>query len=257
VGSAELRASDLRAMLDLLGATHEASGPAEFGEILMSGLSGVVPCDLISYNEIDLVGGATQTYFEPALAPRPEVEEAFAQLIDEHPLVSEYAATRDPRPLRMSDFLSLSQLHGLELYHEVFRPLETNHQLAFSLAIEADVVIGIGLNRRVKDFSAREVAAMTELQPHLTAAFGHSLLRERWSRQRQRQREAAEILESLTARQQEVALLVADGHTNRQVAQALNISIRTVDNHVANLFRTLGLPSRVSLAARIRPPFPA
>ncbi len=53
----------------------------------------------------------------------------------------------------------------------------------------------------------------------------------------------------LTAREREVALLVARGLTNRQIASELSISKRTVDNHVANILKKLGLRSRAQVAA--------
>lgn len=251
MGTGELGAKDLRAVLELLGATHETSSAAEFADVLMNGLSRVVQCDLISYNEIDLVGGGTQTYFEPRLAPQPEIESAFARLIDQHPLVRDYAASRDPSPLRMSDFINLAELRRLDIYHEVFDPLETDHQLAFSLAIESDVVVGIGLNRRRLDFTDREVASMTLLQPHLTAAFHHAVLRERWEAQLQRSDEIATVLANLTPREQEVAVLIGQGQSNRQIARALFISERTAEQHVANVFHKLGVASRVAVAIRL------
>ena len=52
----------------------------------------------------------------------------------------------------------------------------------------------------------------------------------------------------LTARQLEVARLVAEGLTNAQVAARLHLSERTVENHVFNALATLGLHNRVQLA---------
>lgn len=55
----------------------------------------------------------------------------------------------------------------------------------------------------------------------------------------------------LTARQLEVARLVAEGLTNAQVAARLHLSERTVENHVFNALATLGLHNRVQLATWI------
>jgi predicted ATPase/DNA-binding CsgD family transcriptional regulator len=52
----------------------------------------------------------------------------------------------------------------------------------------------------------------------------------------------------LTARQREVAGLVATGLTNAQIAAKLHLSERTVENHVFNALSTLGLHNRVQLA---------
>lgn len=251
--AAELGSPDYRAILNLLGAVHETTGPSQFAQVLMKLLPSVVACDLISYNEIDLVGGATQTYFEPTLVPRPQLEEAFALYIDQHPLVRNYAATRDPRPLRLSDFLSLPQLRRLDLYHEVFQPLETNHQLAFSLAIEGDSVIGIGLNRTRSDFSERDLAAMAMLQPHLAAASEHAMLRGRWQAQRSQHEAVTAMLSTLTGREQQVARLIGDGRSNQAIARTLGISSRTAEKHVTNLLTKLRFSSRAELIARLRP----
>lgn len=44
---------------------------------------------------------------------------------------------------------------------------------------------------------------------------------------------------SLTTRQKEILKLVALGHTNREVGEQLNISVRTVEVHRFNLMRRL------------------
>ena len=53
----------------------------------------------------------------------------------------------------------------------------------------------------------------------------------------------------LTAREQQVLLLVASGDTNRQIGVALGISEHTVARHVSNIFNKLGLSSRTAASA--------
>jgi len=53
----------------------------------------------------------------------------------------------------------------------------------------------------------------------------------------------------ITSRQQEIAVLLSRGLTNRQIAKELVISKRTVDTHVSDIFRKLGLHSRSQIAA--------
>ena len=55
----------------------------------------------------------------------------------------------------------------------------------------------------------------------------------------------------LTARQAEVAVLVADGRTNRQIGRALGISEKTAEIHVSNIMGRLGVPSRAGVATWI------
>jgi DNA-binding CsgD family transcriptional regulator len=53
--------------------------------------------------------------------------------------------------------------------------------------------------------------------------------------------------ESLTAREYNVARLVARQHSNREIADELFISVRTVENHLANSYRKLGISNRQEL----------
>ncbi len=57
--------------------------------------------------------------------------------------------------------------------------------------------------------------------------------------------------ESLTTAERQVAELVADGLTSRQIAGELFISPRTVDAHLAHIYRKLGISSRARLAAMV------
>lgn len=59
-------------------------------------------------------------------------------------------------------------------------------------------------------------------------------------------------LELLTPREIDVLKLIVQGCTNRQVGVELNISIRTVEGHRANLSEKLGLHSRVEFVRYAR-----
>jgi DNA-binding CsgD family transcriptional regulator len=53
----------------------------------------------------------------------------------------------------------------------------------------------------------------------------------------------------LTDRELEVAGLVADGLTNKEVATRLRLSVRTAENHLLNLMNKLGLDNRAQVAS--------
>lgn len=61
-----------------------------------------------------------------------------------------------------------------------------------------------------------------------------------------------ESVEQLTPREIDVLKLIVQGYTNRQIGEELNISIRTVEGHRANLSGKLGLRSRVELVRYAR-----
>lgn len=62
---------------------------------------------------------------------------------------------------------------------------------------------------------------------------------------------ASAHLPILTRREREVATLVARGLTNRRVATELFVSERTVDHHVSNILKKLGLRSREQVASHL------
>jgi two-component system response regulator NreC len=58
---------------------------------------------------------------------------------------------------------------------------------------------------------------------------------------------AKQAAPELTERELEVLRLIARGHTNRETAERLFLSVRTVENHRARIQRKLGLASRSDL----------
>lgn len=58
-------------------------------------------------------------------------------------------------------------------------------------------------------------------------------------------------LDRLTAREMEIARLVRDGRTNRQIARALGLSTKTVEAHLSRIFAKLSIPSRTVLAVLV------
>jgi DNA-binding NarL/FixJ family response regulator len=58
-------------------------------------------------------------------------------------------------------------------------------------------------------------------------------------------------LDRLTAREMEIARLVRDGRTNRQIARVLGLSTKTVEAHLSRIFAKLSIPSRTVLAVLV------
>ncbi len=56
--------------------------------------------------------------------------------------------------------------------------------------------------------------------------------------------------DELTSSERQVAALVAEGHTNREVAADLVLSERTIEGHLSNIYAKLGVRSRTELAHR-------
>jgi len=85
------------------------------------------------------------------------------------------------------------------------------------------------------------VRAVERGEPFLTNAAERSLIRD-WM-----EHDAPGPAEPLSPREQEVVKLIAEAHTNRQIAETLHLSEKTVESHRANVLRKLGMRDRVEL----------
>jgi DNA-binding NarL/FixJ family response regulator len=63
---------------------------------------------------------------------------------------------------------------------------------------------------------------------------------------------AAPVGPELTAREREVLALLADGASNKQIARALQLSLKTVQNHVSRILDKLQASDRTQAALRAR-----
>jgi DNA-binding CsgD family transcriptional regulator len=58
-------------------------------------------------------------------------------------------------------------------------------------------------------------------------------------------------LSALTAQESRIALAAAQGQTSREIAATALLSVRTVDHHLGNVYRKLGVPSRLALVHQL------
>ncbi len=93
------------------------------------------------------------------------------------------------------------------------------------------------------------------IHPTMTRALVRNLTAKPTGEEREERKDAAGKaeagegpVEALTPREVDVLRLLARGHTNRQIAEKLVLSVRTVEAHRANISAKLGTKSRVDLA---------
>jgi len=63
----------------------------------------------------------------------------------------------------------------------------------------------------------------------------------------ERARAGQDVSDPLSPRETEIVKLIAEGHTGRQIAEALVISEKTVERHRSNILEKLGMRDRVEL----------
>jgi DNA-binding NarL/FixJ family response regulator len=117
----------------------------------------------------------------------------------------------------------------------------------------AMVLHGAGLRRRGKVTAARD---RLRAGYDAAAALGATVIAERarleLSAVGVRPRRARlSGLESLTPAELRVASAAADGMTNREIAESLFLSLRTVETHLTHTYQKLGIEARKELAAAL------
>jgi DNA-binding CsgD family transcriptional regulator len=132
---------------------------------------------------------------------------------------------------------------SLAVHDEALRPFErARTELAFGEFLRRI--------RRRTDARAQLRAALDRFETLGAGLWAERARQElRASGERSRRRDPS-TLDDLTAQEVQIAQLVAEGRTNRDVAAQLFLSPRTIDFHLRNVFRKLGISSRMELARR-------
>jgi DNA-binding NarL/FixJ family response regulator len=112
--------------------------------------------------------------------------------------------------------------------------LELGRREEARTAAEAALATLDEIGRHISDEALRE-SFLGQAMNQLPAAF--------------RRRSSRSQVEGLTAREAEIAAMVARGMSNRGIADELVLSARTVESHIANAMAKLGFTSRAQLAA--------
>lgn len=178
---------------------------------------------LESHGSIEVVAEAEngREAVELAVAVQPDL----AILDVKMPELSGLEATREIRDAAPGVAVLILSMHDEERY--LFEALKAGASgYVLKRAADTDLLEAIGAVERGEPFLTPEAqrALITDVLGEGSGA------------------EAA-----LTPREEEVVKLVAEAHTNRQIAELLGLAEKTVENHRANAMRKLGMRDRVEL----------
>lgn len=127
----------------------------------------------------------------------------------------------------------------------VLNEAECREMLGAALAASGDHTAAIAeLTETAKMYDACSLPGRRDGVYRQLRALGHNAIAPRRSSMQA-------TLPQLTARETEVARLVADGLTNRQIMQRLRLSRRTVETHISNIRVKLDVGSRAALATTV------
>ncbi|MEX0992974.1 MAG: response regulator transcription factor [Solirubrobacterales bacterium] len=146
--------------------------------------------------------------------------------------------------------VSMPRLTGLQATHEIKRQSPETQVLILSMhdderylfeALRAGAS-GYVLKHAADQDLVSAVRAANRGEPFLTSAAQESLIRDFLDRGGATDRPA-----ELTPREQEVVKLIAEAHTNKEIAAILHLSEKTVESHRAHVLQKLGMRDRVEL----------
>ena len=147
--------------------------------------------------------------------------------------------------------INMPKLSGIEVLEEIKRKKINVKVLILTVHNEVDYLIravDIGVDGYIlKDSESAELkkAIMTVMdgesyiQPKLIPMLNKRLITRDSDKEK---------LESLTGREKEVLIEVANGMFNKEIATSLHISERTVKNHISNIFKKLDVSDRTQAA---------
>ena len=145
--------------------------------------------------------------------------------------------------------VSMPRLTGLQAARQIKAHLPQTQVLMLSMHDDQRYVFdalkagasGYVLKREVDNELVGAIRSVHRGDAFLTNAVERSLIRS-WMADSSTGPE-----EPLSPREQEVLKLIAEAHTNKQIAEILHLAEKTVESHRANLLRKLGMRDRVEL----------
>jgi len=143
---------------------------------------------------------------------------------------------------------SLPLLNGLEVTRQIHARLPRTEILIFTMHDNENLfkdllqagARGYLLKTDARKYLLRAVETLAAHKPFFTGVVSESLLSSYQDR-------PDRIRSALTDRERTVVQLIAEGNTNKEVANKLDISLKTVESHRAAIMRKLNLPSSAAL----------
>ena len=243
------------------GTTPDFHSAGEPGWCLGRGLTAAGNPDRAIAAMLESFGGGSLGALLPADRPAAAADLAAAQL------AAGDAAAAD-RTLRLAEETAartgrswLAALPGVIRSEHLLGLGRADHALSIATAAR-DAATGAPLTAALGQLAEGRALAATgrrrEAVEVLVAAesrldgFGAMRLRDQAARELRRlghrvRRPSSETGSGLTEREHEIARLVAAGRTNREVAEQLVLSTRTIEAHLRNIYGKLGVRSRVEL----------
>lgn len=183
------------------------------------------------------------------LNAQPDIE-VIGEASDGHDAVAQARALK-PDVILMD--IAMPLLNGLEATRQIRRD-DPNARVLVLTMYESDEYVAQMLEAGATGYVLKKVAGSELVYAiravHQGEAFLYPSITKRLVEDYLRRVELGQertSLDVLTDREREILQLIAEGHTNKEIADLLSLSIRTVQNHRAHLMQKLGIHDRGDL----------
>ncbi len=147
--------------------------------------------------------------------------------------------------------ISMPLLNGFEAATQIKKALPSTRVIFLSQHLNPAYLkhaLKLGASGYVLKSGATEelhqaIQAVMRGKTYVTPAFGEDVIGNLWNRSGEVTRES----EELTDRQREILQLIIDGKGNKEIADILHLSIKTIEFHRARLMAKLGVKSVAEL----------
>lgn len=186
---------------------------------------------------------------------------------EQDPFMQSYLTCLSTSPRNVivsSEVIDDREYVATRFYNEFMKPQKIYHVMIIGLKPQGSAPFGlIGLHRSAEEraFSRREIAKADLMAPCLRGAVERIQARELLSRYTPLQSRNLEVVATdghttldqrmrdygLSRREREVVELVHQGLPSMHIADRLNISVRTVNNHLRSIYDKTGVHNRTAL----------
>jgi len=173
--------------------------------------------------------------------------EAFEEMVQQRLVHGEHAWPQSPSCLLLD--VRMPGLSGLALFERLIERRLLEVLPVIFLTGHGDVPMAVAAVKQGAFDFVEKPFSDNALVDRVQQALAHS---ERGLAERQARQAVRQALEELTEREREVMRLVIEGRPNKLIADALDISVRTVEVHRARVFDKMNVRSAVELANRLR-----
>jgi DNA-binding NarL/FixJ family response regulator len=140
---------------------------------------------------------------------------------------------------------------GIDVCRQV-REANPNIKALILTSYDDDAAISAAILAGASGFVLKQIEGSSLVSGVRLVASGHSLIdpavAARVVQQVQFHRRSVDVLSDLTPQQSKILFLIAEGLTNRQIAERLFLAEKTVKNHVTGLLARLGVQHRTQAA---------